>query len=261
MGSAERIRKLEAIIVSHREFGEADRFIRFFSRESGKMDALAKGVRKARSRKAAHLEPFTHVALMLARGQSLWLITQAEMITPFYAIREDLGKTARAAYVLELADHLNAEEQQEAAIFSLILSTLRRIDSLQDPFNAICFFELNLLGYCGFRPEFFKCVGCAQDILPQDQYYSAHLGGVLCPQCASLAADVEPLVQPALRYLRHFSRSSYQTIARLQVPQSLRKEMRRVIAQHISDVTERRLHSPAFINHIDHLVGQEPDGG
>jgi len=260
MSRPERIRKLEAVIISHREYGEADRFIKFFSRENGKMEALAKGVRKSRSRKAAHLEPFTHAALMLAKGQSLWIITQAEMLTPFNAIREDLSRTARAAYVLELADQLSAEEQLESAVFRLILATLKRIDENEDAFNAIRHYELNLLGSCGFRPEFFKCVGCRQDILPQDQFFSAHLGGVLCPLCAQLSPDSQTLEQETLRYLRHFSRSSFQQIARLQVPEAIRKDMQRVIAQHISYVTERRLHSPAFINHIDQLVAKNSKG-
>lgn len=254
MPRAERIRKLEAIIISHREFGEADRFVKFFSRENGKMEAIAKGVRKPRSRKAAHLEPFTHVALVLAKGQSVWIITQAEMISPFNAIRDDLRRTARAAYILELADHLTTEDQMESAVFRLILAALKRIDSPADPFNALCHFELNLLGSCGFQPEFFKCVGCARDILPQDQFYSARLGGVLCPACATLSGDAEPLDQPALRYLRHFSRSSFQELARLKVPELVQKDMRRVITHHINFVTERHLNSPAFIHHIEQLL-------
>ncbi len=257
MPSSERIRKLEAVVISHRDFGEADRFVKVFSREIGKVDAIAKGVRKPRSRKAAHLEPFTHVALVLARGQSTWIITQAEMLTAFNAIRDDLRKTAQAAYVVELADQLTAHDQVDSAVFRLVLESLKRVDRLPDPFNALCHFELNLLGLSGFRPEFFKCVGCGQDIQPQEQFFSARMGGVLCPQCASSGGDFERIGLPALRYLRHFSRSSYQECARVSIPEVIRKEMRRIITVHINSVTERRLNSPDFLNHLNHLKPPE----
>ena len=261
MPPPDRITKLEAVVISHRDFDEADRFIRLFTRELGKMDAIAKGIRKARSRKAAHLEPFTHVALVLARGQSAWIITQADMLTAFNAIREDLKKTAQAAYVVELADRLTAQDQVDSAVFRLVLETLKRLDKLADPFNALCHYELNLLNLTGFRPEFFKCVGCGQEIQPQDQFFSARLGGVLCPQCGSGAGDFERLVLSTLRYLRHFSRSAYPESASVTVPETARREMRRVIGAYIRYVTERRLHSPDFINHLNHLESRDsPDG-
>ena len=262
MPPPDRITKLEAVVISHRDFGEADRFIRLFSRELGKIDAIAKGVRKAGSRKAAHLEPFTHVALVLARGQSAWIITQADMLTAFNAIRDDLRKTAQAAYVVELADRLTAQDQADSTVFRLVLETLRRLDKLADPFNALCHYELQLLNLTGFRPEFFKCVGCGREIQPQDQYFSPRLGGVLCPQCVSGAGDYERLGLSALRYLRHFSRSAFTESNRVSVPELTRMEMRRVIGAHIRYVTERRLHSPDFINHLNHLESRDSlDGG
>ena len=253
MPPPERIRKLEAVVISHRDFGEADRFVRLLTREMGKMDAIAKGVRRARSRKAAHLEPFSHVALILAKGQTAWIITQAEMLTAFHDIREDLRKTAQAAYILELADRLTAPDQVDRALFRLALESLKRVDSLPDPFIALCHYELNLLGLTGFRPEFFKCVGCGAQIEPQDQYFSARLGGVLCPRCGGGAGDFEKISLPALRYLRHFSRSSFLESSRADVPEKVRREMRRIVNLHINTVTERRLNSPAFLDHLNHM--------
>lgn len=85
--ASDRIRKVEAVVIAHRELGEADRVVRVFSRENGKLVTLAKGVRKIQSRKAAHLEPFTQSALVLARGKTFWIITQAETINAFPQIR------------------------------------------------------------------------------------------------------------------------------------------------------------------------------
>ena len=81
-------------MLSHREMGEADRLLVLFTREHGKLRAIAKGVRKLNSRKAGHVQPFSRVHLMLARGRSLWIVTQAELIDAYMPIQEDLTKMA-----------------------------------------------------------------------------------------------------------------------------------------------------------------------
>ncbi len=256
MQTFERIRKVEAVIISHKDFGEADRLIRLFSLEHGKLSAIAKGARKIRSRKAAHIEPFTYTALVLAKGQTFWIITQADTKAGYPGIREDLRKTAKAAYVLELADQLTGDEQPEPAIFHLITETLQRIDAVEDPFNAVLNFELRMLDFSGFRPDFFHCAGCHKEIQPQDQFFSVQQGGVLCPACGKLDGSPIPVSRNTLRHLRHFQRSAYSKVAEIKVDDITGAEIYRVISPYISYVTERKLNSPEFLNQINHLGNQ-----
>jgi DNA repair protein RecO (recombination protein O) len=252
MPTSERIRKVEAVIISHKDFGEADRLIRLFSLEHGKLNAIAKGARKIRSRKAAHIEPFTYAALVLAKGQSFWIITQADTKNTYPAIRADLRKTAKSAYILELADQLTGDEQAEPAIFHLITAALQRIDAVEDPFNAVLNFELRMLDHTGFKPEFFRCVSCRKDIQPEDQFFSVRLGGVLCPDCGKLETSPIPASKNTLRHLRHFQRSPYSKLAGLQVDDKTAREIYRLLNPYISYVTERRLNSPEFLKQINH---------
>jgi DNA repair protein RecO (recombination protein O) len=253
MQTSERIRKVEAVVITHKDFGEADRLIRLFSLEHGKLSALAKGARKIRSRKAAHIEPFTYAVLVLARGQSFWIITQADTKDAYPNIRENLIKTVKAAYILELADQLTGDEQPEPGIFHLITDTMKRIDKLQDPFNAVLNFELRLLDLTGFRPDLFHCVGCHKEIQPQDQYFSTLQGGALCPECARLGGSLIPVSQNALKYLRHFQRSAYSRLEEIKIDEKTGSEISRVIRSYISSVTERKLNSPEFLDQINHL--------
>jgi hypothetical protein len=89
---------VDAVVLRHSDYGEADRLLTLYTREQGKLRAIAKGVRKIQSRKAGHLEPFTRVALMLARGHDLWIVTQAETLNSFQPLREDLGRMSQAAH-------------------------------------------------------------------------------------------------------------------------------------------------------------------
>ena len=110
MPRRERSYRVEAVVLRHMDYGEADRLLGLYTREGGKVRAIAKGVRKIRSRKAGHLEPFTRVALQLAQARELPIVTQAETIDAYLAMRDDLVKTGYAAYVVEMVDRFLFEE-------------------------------------------------------------------------------------------------------------------------------------------------------
>ena len=171
--------RVEAVVLRHTDWGEADRLLSLFTREAGKLRSVAKGVRRLRSRKAGHLEPFTRVALMLARGRDLWIVTQAETVDAFQPLREDLVRTGYAAYVIELLDRFTYEEGENRPLYSLLVDTLGRVALEPDPFLSVRYYEMRLLDIVGFRPNLFHCVQCGNEIKAQDQFFSAEKGGVL----------------------------------------------------------------------------------
>ena len=103
--------RVEAVVLRHADYGEADRLLTLYTRQLGKTRALAKGARKIASRKAGHIEPFTHVKLQLAKGRDMPLVTQADTVDAYQALREDLVLTSQAAYVLELLDRFTYEDE------------------------------------------------------------------------------------------------------------------------------------------------------
>jgi len=254
MKLSERLRTVEAVIISHKDFGEADRLVTFFSLEGGKIRALAKGVRKIRSRKAAYLEPFMHSKVVLAWGKTFWIITQADAIHNNLAIRDSLEKTGQAAYVMELADRLSIEEEPAPAVFRLLVDTLKRVNEGEDAFNTLRFFELRLLDRAGFRPDLTNCVGCGKKITAQNQYFSTVQGGVLCPACGELHNYARKVSMNTLRFLRHFQRSAFLDIVDISIPSAAQAEMAALMNNYISSVVERKLNTPDFIKQVDHLA-------
>jgi hypothetical protein len=119
--------RAEALVLRHSDWGEADRLLTLFTRELGKVRAIAKGVRKIRSRKAGHLEPFTRVSLQLARGRDLLIVTQAETVDAYLPLGESLVLTGYASYVIELLDRFTYEEGENRALYSLLTDTLARL--------------------------------------------------------------------------------------------------------------------------------------
>ena len=242
--------RVEAVVLRHSDWGEADRLLVLYTRESGKLRAVAKGARRLRSRKAGPLEPFTRVALMLARGRDLWIVTQAQTVDAYLPLREDLLRTGYAAYVMELLDRFTYEEGENTSLYNLLTTTLERVNVEPDVFLAVRYYELRLLDLLGFRPELFHCTVCRQNVQPVDQFFSALLGGVVCPQCAGRAGAVQPVSMPALKYIRQLQRSSYAEAQRAQVPPSVRSEMEALLQFYLTYLLERGLNTPAFLREV-----------
>ncbi len=250
MPSPERSLKTEAIVLRHSELGEADRLLTLFSREAGILRAVAKGVRRIHSKKAGHLEPFTRVSLMLARTHDLWLVTQAVALDLYLPLREDLVLTGEAAYVLELVDRFSYEEGENRTLYQLLVETLERLSRGDPIFTAVHFFELHLLDCVGFRPQLFNCVRCRDEIQPVDQFFSATLGGAVCPKCGNLVADARPISMEALKYLRNFQRTAYPRLLQAVPSTSVEREVETILQFYNTFLLERRLNTPQFINEV-----------
>jgi DNA repair protein RecO (recombination protein O) len=241
---------VEAVVLRHSDWGEADRVLTLYAQHAGKLRAVAKGARKLHSRKAGHLEPFTRVKLLLARGREFWIVTQAETVDAYLPLRENLVLTGYAAYLIELLDRFTYEEAETPGLFTLLVDGLGRLATLADPFIAVHYYEIRLLDVVGFRPQLFSCVSCGAQIQPEDQYFDALTGGVVCPRCAHNHPAARPVSKEALRFLRHLQRSSFAEAQRADPPPAARAEMETLLNYYLTYLLERRLNSPHFINEM-----------
>jgi len=249
-GKEARSYRAQALVIRHREFGEADRILTLYSLEKGKIQAIAKGVRKLKSRKAGHLEPFTQVSLQLAMGRNLEIITQAESMRNFDNIRENLKLTAQAAYVLELLDRFTYEEGENRALYNLVLETLSRLDAGISPGLVVHYYEVHLMDILGFKPQLQECVVCGAAIQPEDQYFSAKLGGVVCPNSLSGDPGAWPVSMDALRYMRFFQRSPWPQVKNRSIPEKTDRELSQLIEKYLTYLLEYNLKTPGFLSSI-----------
>ncbi len=179
--------KEQGIVLRSMKLGEADKIVTILTQGSGKVRAVAKGVRKTTSRFGARLEPFTHVNLMLYRGRgSLDTITQAEILSPHRQIRDDLSLFAAAETMVEAVDKVAEEHERNVPLVLLLLNGLRALDAMpQDPTIVAESFLLKLLSLSGFHPALTACAVCGS---PDVRLWSAGLGGAVCPSCADQSA-------------------------------------------------------------------------
>jgi DNA repair protein RecO (recombination protein O) len=251
MANRERSIKVDAIVIRHKDWGEADRLLTLYTYQKGKLRAIAKGVRKLNSRKSGHLEPFSHVKLQLARGKDFWIVTQAETVAANTAIQMELSALGYASYACELVDRFSLEEEQNSALFQLLAETVQRLGRGQEYQIAIRFFEIHLLDLLGYRPHLQNCASCYTEIKPEAQFFSLEQGGVICPACAQKGSGTGlPISMTALKYLRHFQRSTYTEARRAIVSEATMLEMEKLLQSYLTYLLEQRIRSTDFIQII-----------
>lgn len=165
------------IVLRTHKLGEADRIVSFITERHGKVRAVAKGVRKTKSKFGARLEPTSHVALQLYEGRELDIVTQAESVDHFRAIREDLDRLTRAVTMLEAVDQLSLEREPNPDLYRMLLGALRTL-AADNSALVVAGFHWKVLAQEGFRPMVEACVVCneADDLVAFDPVE----GGLLC---------------------------------------------------------------------------------
>ena len=243
--------RVDAVVLRHSDYGEADRMLTLYTRQLGKARAIAKGARKMASRKAGHIEPFTHVKLQLARGRDVLIVTQAETVDAYLSLRDDLILTGHASYILELLDRFTyVDETENSAIFRLLTESLARLASKHDVWLVIRYYEMRLLDYLGFRPQLFECTNCGREIQPEDQFFSFSAGGVICPRCGRGLPNLQNISVDTLKYLRHFQRSSYADASRARPSSQVQQEAESLMQGYFTYLLERELNTPGFLKKI-----------
>lgn len=246
----QRLYRVNAVVLRRRDLGEADRLLTVFTRDRGKLTLLAKGVRRQASRKAGHIEPFTHVDLLVAKGKNLDIVTQAETLGAHRRLREDLWRSSWAYYVAELADAFTQDEDPNELLFDLLVETLDRLDQVADPALATRYYELHLLALAGYQPQLFRCVECNALLQPEVNFLSLARGGCLCPRHGAHHPETIALPLPVLKVLRYLQTRSWDEVSPLQLSPATARQVESVLARYIVYHLERTLRSPAFLERL-----------
>jgi DNA repair protein RecO (recombination protein O) len=246
----ERTYRTEAIVLRRSDFGEADRLLTLFSREFGKIKAIAKAARKPQSRKTGHVELYMRTNFLIARGRDLDIVTQAEMVEGYPALRQDLVRTTYAAYIVELLDRFTAEEDRHSGKYNLLAEALDWLATSDNLLLAARFYELRLLAMAGFQPQLFNCISCNEDVQEQDQFFSAELGGLLCPNCRQADRRAKPVTAAAVKVLRYLQSRNWETVKALQLRRPLHTEVEAVLHHYLTYILERNLKSVDFLHRL-----------
>ena len=190
--------KDEGIVLKAIKLGEADRILTIYTRYNGKIDAVAKGIRKTKSRFGGRLEPFTRVDLMLYRGRNLDTITGADIVDSFKTLRTDYESLTSAAALAELVDKVTPDREKALPVYALLVAGLKALAS-GGPSTVVPAFYVKLLSISGYHPQLRICAGCGS--VSDLRGFSAPLGGVVCESCLNEEEDAVNLTDGQMAML------------------------------------------------------------
>jgi len=246
--SKPRTYQTEAIIIKKTKLREADRILTLYTPQLGKIQAVARGVRRPRSKMAGHLELLTHSLVSFARGRNLDTIIGSQTINSFLPLKSDLRLSAYALYATELVNQFTVDRIKNPPLFQLLLETMHNLCQKGNNELVLHYFELHLLNEVGYRPQFQHCVSCRSPLKPTTNSFCSSAGGVLCPNCTQNQRLTYPLSVNALKVLRFLQSNDYKTASRLKLNSALSHEIEEIIRHYLKYLMEREVKSAAWLD-------------
>ena len=200
-----------AIVLRVVEFSETSCVVMLFTRDFGKVSALAKGARRPKSPFEAALDLLAVCRVVFLRKSSdvLDLLTEAKLERRFRAATRDLSRLYAGYYVIELLREMTDTHDPHETLFDAALGAIAALDSDGDVFATVLRFELAALRELGHLPSLQECVGCGCPVEASERVAFGYLaGGVLCPACRPGQHSVVDVTAPTLLTLRRFTREA-----------------------------------------------------
>jgi DNA repair protein RecO (recombination protein O) len=223
--------KDEGVVLKTINLGEADRIVTLFTRDHGKVRAVAKGIRKTKSRFGARLEPFTHTALIVYRGRSLDTITQADILTSFDEVRTDYARLTSAAALVEIVEKVTPERERATATYRLLLQGLGALRAGKGG-TVVPAFLIKLLSISGYHPQLTTCAGCGETSAGLGGFSPA-FGGAVCASCWRDDRDALDVSVDRLRLLARLLASDFGEPADAESARAVTDVLRRYAEYHL----------------------------
>jgi len=175
----------EAVILRARPFGEADKWISFFSRRLGRLRGIAPNARRSRRRFGAALEPFSYVRLWFfdREGQELVRLSESELIEAYWDARGEYERTLALNQIAELGELMLPEREASDRAFRLLLMTLEGLKKSDSVWLPLTYFQLWMVRLAGWLPAFDSCFRCHKPFEEGPIYASPVNGRVACKRC------------------------------------------------------------------------------
>ncbi len=177
--------KTEGIVLKESKYQETSKILSIYTRKMGKINVMAKGANRPKSRLIANTQPFSYNEYQFSQGKNFYYINQADILDSFYDIRENMNRVIYGFYLLELVGKSVEDEEPNEKIFLLLEKTLRLLSQIEDDYlKLIVAFELKYISFLGYKPYLEKCVMCGNGESLGYKFSNVQ-GGILCTDCYS----------------------------------------------------------------------------
>jgi len=246
------VQTTKAIVIKSQSLGEVDKIISFYTLNFGKVRAVARGIKRPKSRYGGSLELLNYgdLVFFFRPHKDLQIINSFDILDSFNILKDDLTKTAYAFYIVELMDAMGVEGKVNDIAFQLTLRALSTMESITHPELLIHAYELQLMSLMGFRPQLQKCVGCSNDVTCKIFRFSSPLGGMLCSKCFYKDASALPISRGTCELMKRMQILDLSLVQRISASDTVKRELKKALSAFISFQLERQFKSLDFIDNI-----------
>jgi DNA repair protein RecO (recombination protein O) len=236
--------KATAIVLRTVDFSETSLVVTLFTREFGKVRALAKGGRRPKSsfESALDLLALCRIVFLRKSSEALDLLTEAKLEHRFRPAGRDLSRLYAGYYVAELLEALTEDSDPHPELFDAACQALAALGQGGSSVASLVLrFELGALRWLGHLPSLAACARCGCDVAPAGRVaFGRRAGGVLCERCRPQGGPVELLSAAAVRVMQHFVDPASETWRKVSVDRRTEAEMRRVVNRFLYDLMGRK---------------------
>lgn len=237
------MKKTEAIVLSVRNWGEADRIVTLFSKEYGKTEAVAYGARRPRSALAASVQLFMQAEMTLAEGKRIDTLKQCHIVRPFRVLREDLVRMAYGSFVAEVCEVLTMDGEADAFLYMRLIDLFTMMETRNPRLVALAG-ALQLLRHGGFGPITERCSACGGAV-EEKSYFDTALGGLVCDRCQQ---DTGVVVRPSMRaFLLWLETLGSKEADGFRVSGRDLIDTEKILLSYLTDIVDRPLRSLKFL--------------
>ena len=248
------LRTIEGIVIRTQNYGETHKIITIFSKELGKISAICRGANKTKSKLSSLAQPFIKASFLIYLSKGLSTVQQGEIIESFRSIREDIIKTAYAAYLVELTTLLTEDKEQEPYIYKQLNSTLEWINNESELMVPIFMYELKLFKRGGFAPIIDCCARCGD--VNNLTSFSVKEGGLLCANCFHTDEHAVQISPNVIKLLPIFMNAGLEQIGTINMQKSNIQLLRIIIDNYYDSYGSYRLKSKRFLEQLARLEGE-----
>jgi len=231
----------EAIVLRTHRLGEADKIASLFTRQLGRVRAVAKGALSRRGRFGAALEPLSYIRLWIydRENRDLQRVGSAEILESFFEMQKDYRVQLAGQYLAEVTERFLPDREVNERVFRLLLAVLRAIKRFGEVNRPLLFFDYWLLRLGGFLPDLSRCMKCQRQFAEEDGYYDPVAVALVCAQCRS--GPAERISAQALGLVPAFRSARIEEWIEDKPAPAGARELRRLLEQIIEAHLEKKL--------------------
>lgn len=225
----------KAIVLGRQAFKESDLKVTLYSPDKGKINLIARGGKKAKSKLAAHLEPMCLCDVMVVRGRQLDYLGSAISENCYLNIKKELDRLFASGKAFRIFNQLIKDNSQDKEVFVLLddfLGALNQIKLKMSPEILADFFIFKLLIKSGYRPELYFCQICRKKINPGKNKFDLVKSGLVCPVCPPAKQNLT-LSDDCIKILRLLAKYNFNQLAKIKFGQPLEVEIKRFINKYL----------------------------